>query len=95
MNLPESSNRRDFLKLGALAGLGLGLSAVPSAEAKPDPRDLKLLSAADISTTRPRPAGNKPVWDLTTKPTDKVRVAVIGLSRGRGHVNSAANIPFA
>jgi len=95
MNLPENSHRRDFLKLGALAGLGLGLSAVPSAEAKPDPRDLKLLSAADISTTRPRPAGNKPVWDLTTKPTDKVRVAVIGLSRGRGHVNSAANIPFA
>ena len=95
MNLPENQNRRDFLKLGALAGLGAGLGALPSAEAKPDPRDLKLLDAHDISATRPRPAGNKPVWDLTTKPTDKVRVAVIGLNRGRGHVNSAANIPFA
>ncbi|MEI6794070.1 MAG: Gfo/Idh/MocA family oxidoreductase, partial [Verrucomicrobiota bacterium] len=95
MTLPENSNRRDFLKLGALAGLGLGLSAVPSAEAKPDPRDLKLLDARDISATRPRPAGNKPVWDLTTKPIEKVRVAVIGLNRGRSHVNSAANIPFA
>jgi len=31
MTLPENSTRRDFLKLGALAGLGLGLSAVPSA----------------------------------------------------------------
>ncbi len=29
MNLPENANRRDFLKLGALAGLGLGRSAVP------------------------------------------------------------------
>ena len=95
MNLPANPNRRDFLKLGALASLGLGLSAAPSAEAKPDPRDLKLLSANDISATRPRPAGNKPVWDLTTKPTEKVRCGFIGLNRGRGHVNSAANIPFA
>jgi len=31
MSHPENSNRRDFLKLGALAGLGLGLTAVPSA----------------------------------------------------------------
>ncbi len=95
MNIPDNANRRDFLKLGALAGLGLGLNAIPSAEAKPDPRDLKLLGAHDISVTRPRPAGNKPVWNLTTKPTEKVRVAVIGLNRGRSHVNSAANIPFA
>ena len=88
-------NRRDFLKLSALAQLGLGLSAVSSAEAKPDPRDLKLLDSRDISMTRPRPAGNKPVWDLTTKPVEKVRCAVIGLSRGFTHVDSAANIPFA
>jgi len=51
MNLPENSHRRDFLKLGALAGLGLGLSAVPSAEAKPDPRDLKLLRPSPTRAT--------------------------------------------
>ena len=95
MKHPDKSNRRDFLKLGALAQLGLGLSAIPSADAKPDPRDLKLLDSHDISTTRPRPEGNKPVWDLTTKPVEKVRCAFIGLSRGFTHVDSAANIPFA
>ena len=51
--------------------------------------------SGSFSATRPRPAGNKPVWDLTTKPTEKVRCGFIGLNRGRGHVNSAANIPFA
>ncbi len=95
MSLPEKNSRRDFLKFGALAGVGLGLSALPSAEAAPDPKALKLLNAQDISATRPRPAGNKPVWDLQTKPLQKVRCAFIGLSRGMTHVNSAVNIDFA
>jgi hypothetical protein len=95
MSPSEPTNRRDFLRIGALAGLGLGLGAAPSAEAGPDPRSLRLLDAREISVTRPRPAGHKPVWDLTTKPTEKVRCGFIGLNRGRGHVNSAANIPFA
>ena len=55
MSLPEKNSRRDFLKFGALAGVGLGLSALPSAEAAPDPKALKLLNAQDISATRPRP----------------------------------------
>ena len=95
MSPSEPTNRRDFLRIGALAGLGLGLGTAPAAEAGPDPRDRRLLDAREIPVTRPRPAGHKPVWDLTTKPTEKVRCGFIGLNRGRGHVNSAANIPFA
>ena len=95
MQLPTSPNRRDFLKLSAFAPLGLGFSALSTAEAQPDPRALKLLDAHNISATRPRPAGNKPVWNLTTQPVAKVRCAFIGLSRGSTHVDSAANIPFA
>ena len=95
MNAPEPGNRRDFLKLGALAGLGLGLNAIPTADAKPDPRDLKHLAAAEMGAPRPRPSGNKPVWDLRTRPIEKVRVAVIGLNRGRAHVISTASLPFA
>jgi len=91
----EPGNRRDFLKLGVLAGLGFGLSAIPSAEAKPDPSQLKHRAAADIGAIRPRPAGNKPVWNLTTKPQEKIRVGIIGLNRGRTHVISAAATPFA
>jgi len=91
----EHGTRRDFLKLGALAGLGYGLSAVPSAEAKPDPAQLKHRAAADMGVTRPRPAGHKPVWDLTTKPQEKVRVGIIGLNRGSAHVASVAATPFA
>ena len=82
MNTPESSNRREFLKLSAMAGLSLGLGAIPSAAAAPDPKNLKLQGHDEISVTRPRPAGNKPVWDLQTKPLQKVRCAFIGLSRG-------------
>jgi hypothetical protein len=91
----EAGNRRDFLKLSALAGLGLGLGGIPSAEAKPDPSQLKHRAAADFGASRPRPNGNKPVWDLTTKPQEKIRVGVIGLNRGRAHVSSAAATPFA
>jgi hypothetical protein len=95
MNTPESNNRREFLKLSALAGLSLGLGAIPTAQAAPDPKNLKLQGHDEISVTRPRPAGNKPVWDLQTKPLAKVRCAFIGLSRGFTHLNSALNIDFA
>ena len=91
----EHGTRRDFLKLGALAGLGYGLRAIPSADAKPDPAQLKHRAAADMGTPRPRPAGHKPVWDLTTKPQEKVRVGIIGLNRGSAHVASVAATPFA
>jgi hypothetical protein len=92
---PAPGNRRDFLRLSALAGLGFGLGAAPSAEARPDPALLKHRAAADMGVTRPRPEGNKPVWGLTTQPTEKVRIGVIGLNRGAAHVAAATAIPFA
>ncbi|MFY8229636.1 MAG: Gfo/Idh/MocA family oxidoreductase, partial [Opitutales bacterium] len=91
MSHPEQTHRRDFLKLSALAGLGLGALA----EAKPDPAQLKQRAAADMGTPRPRPAGHKPVWDLRTKPQEKIRVGIIGLNRGRAHVASCVATPFA
>ncbi|MFM7743361.1 MAG: hypothetical protein ACKO8X_07720, partial [Verrucomicrobiota bacterium] len=69
MSHPDHSHRRDFLKLGALASFGLGALA----DAKPDPAQLRQRAAADMGTARTRPAGNKPVGDLTTKPQEKVR----------------------
>ena len=44
---------------------------------------------------RPRPAGQKPVHDLTTKPLEKVRVAHIGLSRGMTHVERYLEAAYA
>ena len=88
----SSLSRRNFFKASALAGAGVVIGsdslAVPVAADKPS------ASLADISLTRPRPAGNKPVHDLTTKPLEKVRVAVIGLNRGMAHVQSCLGIEF-
>ncbi|MFZ9400878.1 MAG: twin-arginine translocation signal domain-containing protein, partial [Opitutales bacterium] len=56
MSSPAHGNRRDFLKHSALAGLGLGLAALPSAEAKPDPAQLSRRAAAEMGAIRPRPA---------------------------------------
>ena len=50
---------------------------------------------ADIGQTRPRPRGQKSVHDLTTKPLEKVRVAVIGCHRGATHASDAASMDFA
>ena len=41
-----------------------------------------------------RPAGNKPVHDLTTPPLERVRVGVIGLHRGMTHLNDCLNMDF-
>jgi hypothetical protein len=99
-----SSSRRDFLKTSALAGLGT-LAATAEVQAQqaqgktPRPSAVKLASGitlgADIGATRPRPAGQKSVHNLTTKPLQKVRVAVIGCHRGSTHANDAASIEFA
>ncbi len=91
---PAGRSRRAFLKnslLGGLAALAAGGSA--RADAPPIPK----LSAAlaGLGATRPRPAGQKSVHDLTTKPIAKVRVAVIGCHRGSTHAHNVARVEFA
>ena len=83
--------RRKFLQASALAGVGaalVGVSCAAAAVTSGSP-------LVDIGVTRPRPAGHKPVHDLTTKPLEKVRVAVIGLHRGMAHMQSCLGIEFA
>ncbi len=97
MSSPDAYNsRRDFLRTAALAGLGLGMARglTASAEAAPDPKALKYTGIEEMGRTRPRPAGAKPVWNLTTKPLAKVRVAHIGLARGMTHLNDSLNLDF-
>ena len=93
-----SSNRRDFLKTVGLVGAGLtaaSLSRTAADSVKPANAAAEGVLSADFTTTRPRPAGAKPVHDLTTAPLARVRVGVIGLHRGMTHVNSCLGIEFA
>jgi hypothetical protein len=93
-NMNQSNlSRRNFLKASALAGVGASFAGVSNGQ--PVAPSSASASLSDISVTRPRPAGQKPVHDLTTKPMDKVRVAVIGLNRGMTHVGSCLGIEFA
>ncbi len=87
-------SRRNFLKASALAGVGATVARAAFG-AEPVAPSSGELSAMDISLTRPRPAGQKPVNTLTTKPLQKVRVAVIGLHRGLTHVGACSGIEFA
>ena len=100
----HNNSRRDFLRTTAfgagasLAAGGIGATAAAAAEgdeAKPVTLSSGIVIKRDIGSTRARPAGQKPVHDLTTKPLEKVRVAVIGLSRGMTHVSESLNIEFA
>jgi hypothetical protein len=94
-----NASRRDFLKASMLAGLGASLTQVTGGcAAGPRPASATEAGAvlsADYSGTRPRPAGQKPVHDLTTQPRERVRVAVIGLHRGMTHVSNCLGIEFA
>lgn len=87
-------SRRNFLKASALAGVGVSVASVSNAIPPVSPSNGNA-SQSDISQTRPRPTGQKPVHDLTTKPLERVRVAVIGLHRGMTHVESCLGIEFA
>ena len=96
--LPSASSRRDFLKASAVAGLG-ALAATPQSAQAQENKAVTLPSGItlgpEISVTRPRATGQKPVHNLTTKPLEKVRVGLIGCHRGGTHGNDAANIEFA
>jgi hypothetical protein len=87
-------SRRNFLKTSAVAGVGASVATI-SFGAEPVAPSTGGLSRGDISLTRRRPGGQKPVHDLTTKPLERVRVAVIGLHRGLTHVGSCLGIEFA
>ena len=87
-------SRRNFLKASALAGVGASIGGV-SQSAEPLAPSTAITSLADLSQTRPRPAGQQPVNNLTTKPSARIRVAVIGLNRGLTHVESCLGIEFA
>ena len=76
-------SRRNFLKASALAGVGVSVAGV-SLGAEPVVPSSGNLSQGDISLTRPRPAGQKPVNNLTTKPLEKG--TGLGLSTVRGLV---------
>ncbi len=95
--------RRDLLKTTSLAGFGASLAAATGcatgARATEPAAAITRSSGgktftANIGATRPRPAGQKPVHDLTTKPIEKVRVAHIGLSRGISHVNDSLRLDW-
>ncbi len=85
-----------------MAGLGASAATISTTDAVAgniSTKAVKLPSGivikGDISVTRPRPHGQKPVHDLTTQPLEKVRVAVIGLNRGMTHVSAALKIDCA
>jgi predicted dehydrogenase len=100
MILPNSS-RRDFLKASTLAGLGASLASLAGAataqaagETRPTPPNTAGILNSSLGQTRPRPDGQRAVHELTTKPLERVRVAVIGLSRGMTHVGDCLNLEF-
>jgi Oxidoreductase family, NAD-binding Rossmann fold len=84
------TTRRDLLKTTALGGLAASLTSLVGT--------LHQASAATPAgeplRQHARPAGQKPVHLLTTKPLERVRVAHIGLSRGMTHVNDSLNLDF-
>jgi predicted dehydrogenase len=92
-------SRRRFLKTSALTGLGASLAGLTRARAG---RAAETGLSPDGSATPPddghyppRPGGQLPVHALTTKPLERVRVAVIGLHRGMDHVRDCLGIDFA
>lgn len=88
--------RRDFLKVSALAGLGAAFSSAGSlARANEPVSSAAAARLAELTRVPPRPAGNRPVHTLTTEPRERVRIGLIGLSRGMSHVKDCLGIEFA
>jgi hypothetical protein len=96
----SKSNRREFLKSSAIAGvaasLGGGISGgcAASSSHSHDKTAAAGSSASSSDICPSRPSGNKPVHDLTTKPLDRVRTAYIGLHRGMSHVTNSLKLDF-
>jgi hypothetical protein len=98
MNTPILS-RRGFLKTSMLAGLGASVAGIVDTTmgraVEPGSSANEGTTPSDPGRLPPRPAGQHPVHELTTKPLERVRVAVIGLHRGMAHVQSCLGIDFA
>src|SRR5579859_1987823 len=93
----QRPSRRDFLKSSAIAGVGLSLTALSAGTAAPqESANAKSLVAEgnDGGVFSPRPAGQRPVHDLTTRPLERVRAAFIGLNRGMTHVSNSLKLDF-
>ncbi len=100
------STRRDLLKTSTLAGIGASLAAMtgcgtPARAGAASPAVATTTAGgitlpAGLGATRPRPAGQKPVHDLTTTPRAKVRIACIGNGgRGSSLMRDCLGIDFA
>lgn len=93
MSTPQPT-RREFIKIAALASLSS--SATSYAAAAPAVASAAVdNSSSDLGRVPARPIGQRPVHELTTAPLERVRVAVIGLSRGMTHVRECLNVEFA
>jgi hypothetical protein len=99
-----NSSRRDFLKASALAGLSAAVAGVSTGcavENGPGKSGAVTLPGGivlkpDLGQTRSRPAGQKPVHDLATKPLERVRLGFIGCGgRGTALIGEVLGIDFA
>jgi hypothetical protein len=93
-------SRRNFIKTAATAGLTISFGGLSSTSAaSPQTKHTStpfgaVHSTGNLFEPRPRPNGQKSVTALTTEPLKKVRVGLIGLSRGLTHVNDLAKMDF-
>ena len=99
MTNSNKTHRREFLKQTALASLVASISGVAASSAQAGASPVTLPSGVkipgDIGETRPRPANQKPVHQLTTPPLERVRVAMIGCGgRGSGQLRAALGVEF-
>jgi len=92
-------SRRIFLKSSALTGIGASLvgfgSTGTSRAVELEPSSSGSATLPDLGLILPRADGQSPVHTLTTKPLERVRVAMIGLHRGMEHVRACLGIEFA
>ncbi len=98
------SSRRDLLRSATIAGLGLPFASWLggcAADGGRSPAGAALSGAgivpdAGVSLTRPRPAGQQPVHQLTSRPCERVRVGVIGAGkRGTSLMRDIVGVEFA
>jgi hypothetical protein len=98
--MSDNTSRRNFLKTAALASVSASIATLAGGCAGGSSKTIiskgGMALATDLDQTRQRPAGQKPVHDLTTPSLDKVRVGLIGAGlRGSAHIRDLLDIEFA